>query len=418
MSNDTAERWVASHVAGLPRSGIRDFFELVAKMKGQDVISLGVGEPDFVTPWHIREAAIYALEKGKTYYTSNLGMLELRRAISDYVEEHFGIEYRPEDQVIVTVGVSEALDLAFRAFCNPGDKVLFHQPCYVSYHPSVALVHGRAIAVPTYAKDNFALTAEALRAAWEPGCKILMLNLPCNPTGGTCTREQLQQIADFAREKDLLVLSDEIYSELTFEGQHTSIASLPGMAGRTIFLHGFSKAFAMTGWRIGYACGPAVLIDAMMKVHQYSMMCVSIVSQEAALEALTHGWDSVQKMREQYHRRRDLLVRRLNEMGLRCHSPRGSFYTFPDITATGLGEADFAAGLLKGEKVAVVPGTAFGEGGRGHVRACFATAYDQIIEACDRIERFVQTRAGAGGASAAAAENAAARAAATAANHQ
>jgi len=393
-NDDTAQRWVAAHIAGLPRSGIRDFFELVAKMKGQDVISLGVGEPDFVTPWHIREAAIYALEKGKTYYTSNLGMLELRRAISDYVAAHFDIAYRPEDQVLVTVGVSEALDLAFRAFCNPGDKVLYHAPCYVSYHPSVALVHAQGIAVPTYAKDNFALTAEALRAAWEPGCKILMLNLPCNPTGGTCTRDQLSKIAEFAREKDLLVFSDEIYSELTFEGQHTSIASLPGMAERTIFLHGFSKAFAMTGWRIGYACGPAALIDAMMKVHQYSMMCVSIVSQEAAIEALTNGWDSVVKMREEYHRRRDLLVRRFNEMGLPCHSPRGSFYTFPDITPTGLDERTFAADLLKEEKVAVVPGTAFGEGGRGHVRACFATAYDQIIEACDRMERFVAARRG------------------------
>ncbi|MEZ5414758.1 MAG: aminotransferase class I/II-fold pyridoxal phosphate-dependent enzyme [Opitutaceae bacterium] len=390
MSTDP-KQWVASHVASLPKSGIRDFFELVAKMKGQDVISLGVGEPDFVTPWHIREAAIYALEKGKTYYTSNLGLIELRRAISTYVAEHFGINYRPEDQVLVTVGVSEALDLAFRAFCNPGDKVMYHQPCYVSYHPSIALVHGEAVAVPTYAKDDFALTAEALRAAWQPGCKILMLNLPCNPTGGTCTTEQLQKIAEFAREKDLLVLSDEIYSELTFEGVHTSIASLPGMAERTIFLHGFSKAFAMTGWRIGYACGPTVLIDAMMKVHQYSMMCASIIAQEAALEALTRGWESVLKMRDQYHRRRDLIVRRCNEIGLKCHAPRGSFYAFPDVTAVGLDEKSFAQGLLEQEKVAVVPGTAFGPNGKGHVRACFATGYEQIIEACDRIERFVQS---------------------------
>lgn len=390
MSTDP-KQWVASHVASLPKSGIRDFFELVAKMKGQYVISLGVGEPDFVTPWHIREAAIYALEKGKTYYTSNLGLIELRRAISTYVAEHFGINYRPEDQVLVTVGVSEALDLAFRAFCNPGDKVMYHQPCYVSYHPSIALVHGEAVAVPTYAKDNFALTAAALRAAWQPGCKILMLNLPCNPTGGTCTKEQLQKIAEFAREKDLLVLSDEIYSELTFEGVHTSIASLPGMAERTIFLHGFSKAFAMTGWRIGYACGPTVLIDAMMKVHQYSMMCASIIAQEAALEALTRGWESVLKMREQYHRRRDLIVRRCNEIGLKCHAPRGSFYAFPDVTAVGLDEKSFAQGLLEQEKVAVVPGTAFGPNGKGHVRACFATGYEQIIEACDRIERFVQS---------------------------
>ncbi|HVU17896.1 MAG TPA: aminotransferase class I/II-fold pyridoxal phosphate-dependent enzyme [Candidatus Didemnitutus sp.] len=391
MSTDP-KQWVAGHVASLPRSGIRDFFELVAKMKGQDVISLGVGEPDFVTPWHIREAAIFALEKGKTYYTSNLGLIELRRAINKYVEQHFGISYRPEDQVIVAVGVSEALDLAFRAFCNPGDKVMFHQPCYVSYHPSVTLVHAEGIAVPTFARDNFALTAAALRAAWQPGAKILMLNLPCNPTGGTCTREQLEEIAAFCREKDLLVLSDEIYSELTFDGTHTSIASLPGMAERTIFLHGFSKAFAMTGWRIGYACGPAVLIDAMMKVHQYSMMCASIMSQEAAVEALNNGWDAVLQMREQYHRRRDLVVRRFNEIGLKCHSPRGSFYAFPEVGATGLDEKQFAVQLLEKEKVAVVPGAAFGANGRGHVRACFATSYEQLIEACDRMERFVASR--------------------------
>jgi len=389
MSTDS-KRWVAGHVAALPKSGIRDFFELVAKMKGQDVISLGVGEPDFVTPWNIREAAIFALERGKTYYTSNLGLIELRRAISTYVTEHFGVDYRPDDQVIVTVGVSEALDLALRAFCNPGDKVMFHQPCYVSYHPSIALVHGQAVGVPTYARDNFALTAEALRSAWQPGCKILMLNLPCNPTGGTCDRVQLEAIAAFCREKDLLVLSDEIYSELIFEGTHTSIASLPGMVERTIFLHGFSKAFAMTGWRLGYACGPAVLIDAMMKVHQYTMLCASIIAQEAALEALTRGWDHVLKMREQYHRRRDLVVRRFNEIGLKCHSPRGSFYAFPSVAGTGRTEKEFSAGLLTEQKVAVVPGSAFGDNGIGHVRACFATSYEQLIVACDRIERFVQ----------------------------
>ncbi len=383
------EKWVAGHVSTLPKSGIRDFFELVAKMKGQDVISLGVGEPDFRTPWHICEAAIYALEKGKTYYTSNLGMPELRKEISRYVSKHFAVEYRPEDQVIVTVGVSEALDLAFRAFLNPGDKVMYHQPCYVSYSPSIALAHGEAVPVPTYAKDNFALTAEALYAAWQPGAKILTLNLPCNPTGGTCSKEQLEKIAAFAIEKDLLVLSDEIYSELTFDGEHISIASFPGMAERTIFLHGFSKAFAMTGWRIGYACGPAVLIDAMMKVHQYSMMCASIIAQEGALEALRNGDEAVRKMREQYHRRRDLVVRRFNEIGLTCHSPRGSFYAFPSIKSTGLTETEFSVGLLREEKVAVVPGIAFGEGGRGHVRACFATGYEQLIEACNRIERFV-----------------------------
>jgi len=393
MSNDP-KRWVAGHVSALPKSGIRDFFELVAKMKGQDVISLGVGEPDFVTPWHIREAAIYALERGKTYYTSNLGLIELRRAIADYVAQHFDVSYRPEDQVLVTVGVSEALDLACRAFLNPGDKVMYHQPCYVSYHPSITLTHAVGLAVPTYAKDNFALTAAALRAAWQPGAKMLMLNLPCNPTGGTCDRAQLEAIAAFCREKDLLVLTDEIYSELTFDGTHTSIASLPGMAERTLFLHGFSKAFAMTGWRIGYACGPAVLIDAMMKVHQYSMLCASIIAQEAALEALLRGWDSVLTMREQYHRRRDLIVRRFNQIGLKCHSPRGSFYAFPDVAGTGLTEKDFAVGLLQQERVAVVPGTAFGENGTGHVRACFATSYEQIVDACDRIERFVNQARG------------------------
>jgi aminotransferase len=386
------KRYIARHVVDLPKSGIRDFFEIVSKMK--DVISLGIGEPDFDTPWHIREAAIYALEKGKTHYTSNLGLIELRRAICRYVEKNYGVAYRPENEVLVTVGVSEALDLAFRALINPGDKVLFHQPCYVSYHPSVVLTHGVGIPVPTFARDNFALTAEALAAAWEPGCKVLMLNLPCNPTGGTCNRAQIEAIARFAAEKDLLVISDEIYSELTFEGEHVSIASMPGLQERTIFLHGFSKAFAMTGWRIGYACGPADLIEAMMKVHQYSMMCASIISQEGALEALVRGEDGMKAMREQYHRRRDYLVRRFNEIGLKCHLPRGSFYTFPCVGGTGLSEKDFALGLLQAERVAVVPGTAFGAGGAGFVRACFATGYEQLIEATTRIERYVASLKG------------------------
>jgi aminotransferase len=381
-------RFIAKHVIDLPRSGIRDFFEIVSKMK--DVISLGIGEPDFDTPWHIREAAIYALEKGKTHYTSNLGLIELRRAINQYVEKVFHVSYRPEDEILVTVGVSEAIDIAVRALVNPGDKVMFHQPCYVSYHPSITLTHGEAIPVPTFAKDNFALTAEALIAAWKPGCKLLMLNLPCNPTGGTCNRSQLEAIAKFAVEKDLLVLSDEIYSELTFEGEHVSIASLPGMKERTIFLHGFSKAFAMTGWRIGYACGPAALIEAMMKVHQYSMMCASILSQEGAIEALQRGEDGMKAMRDQYHRRRDFIVRRLNEIGLKCHLPRGSFYAFPDVRVSGLSEKDFAVGLLNAERVAMVPGTAFGANGAGFCRACFATSYEQLIEASDRIERYVQ----------------------------
>jgi len=386
-----SSRHIAKHVINLPKSGIRDFFEIVSKMK--DVISLGIGEPDFDTPWHIREAGIYALEKGKTHYTSNLGLIELRRAISKYVEANYSVSYVPENEVIITVGVSEALDLACRALINPGDKVMFHQPCYVSYSPSITLAHGLAVPVPTFAKDNFALTVEALRAAWQPGCKLLMLNLPCNPTGGTCDRAQIEAIAKFAVEKDLIVLSDEIYSELTFEGVHTSIASIPGMKERTIFLHGFSKAFAMTGWRIGYACGPAALIEAMMKVHQYSMLCASIISQEAAIEALVRGEDGMKKMRDQYHRRRDFIVRRFNEIGLKCHLPRGSFYAFPDVSKTGLSEKDFAVGLLQTEKVAMVPGTAFGENGKGFCRACFATSYEQLIEASNRIERHVQNLA-------------------------
>jgi aminotransferase len=383
------KRFIARHVGALPKSGIRDFFEIVSKMR--DVISLGIGEPDFDTPWHIREAAIYALEKGKTHYTSNMGLLELRRAISAYVEAHYSVGYRPEDEVLVTVGVSEAIDLALRSLVNPGDKVLYHEPCYVSYHPSVALAHGVAIPVPTRAADGFALNAADLEKAWQPGCKVLMVNLPCNPTGGTCDRARLEKIARFALEKDLIVLSDEIYSELVYDGAHTSIAVFPGMKERTIFLHGFSKAFAMTGFRVGYACGPTELIDAMMKVHQYSMLCAPILSQEAAIEALARGEDGVKSMREQYHRRRDMVVGRLNAAGLSCRAPGGAFYVFPSVATTGLGDRDFAYGLLDAQRVAVVPGSAFGESGRGFVRASFATGYDQLVEACDRIERFVNT---------------------------
>jgi aminotransferase len=382
------KRHIARHVVDLPKSGIRDFFEIVAKMR--DVISLGIGEPDFDTPWHIREAAIYALERGKTHYTSNLGLFELRRAISRYVERHYGPAYRPEDEVIVTVGVSEAIDLALRALLNPGEKVLYHQPCYVSYHPGVTLAHGVGIPVPTRAEDGFSLNAEDIARAWQPGCKVLMMNLPCNPTGGTCDRARLEKIARFAVEKDLIVLSDEIYSELVYDGGHVSVASLPGMRERTIFLHGFSKAFAMTGFRIGYACAPAELVEAMMKIHQYSMLCAPILAQEAAIEALERGEDGMKAMREQYGRRRDLIVRRLNAAGLACHLPRGAFYAFPSVAGTGRTDREFAYGLLEAERVAVVPGGAFGENGRGFVRASFATGYNQILEACDRIDRFVQ----------------------------
>jgi aminotransferase len=384
-------RFVARHVAGLRRSGIRDFFELVAKTDG--VISLGIGEPDFDTPQPIRDAVKTAMDTGKTHYTSNLGLPELRKEISRYVESYFHVDYSWENQVLVTVGVSEALDLAVRALLNPGDKVLYHQPCYVSYAPTVELVHGVGVPVATSAAEQFSLDGPALRAAWQPGCKLLLLNLPCNPTGGVCSREQLERIAKFAIEKDLIVISDEIYSELVFEGVHTSIASLPGMRERTLLLHGFSKAFAMTGFRLGYACGPAPLIEAMMKVHQYSMLCAPSISQEGALAALRLGDDATKFMRDRYRERRDLFVRRINAAGIKCHSPRGSFYAFPSIVSTGLDESEFARRLLIEQKVAVVPGTAFGEAGKGHVRACFTANEEKLNAACDRIERLLSALA-------------------------
>ena len=386
MSEDSS-KYVASHVKGLPRSGIRDFFAMVSQMP--DAISLGIGEPDFIAPWHIREAAIFALERGKTSYTDNLGLIELRKVIVHYLESHFGISYNPENEVLVTTGVSEALDITLRAIINPGDKILYHEPCYVSYHPSVMLAHGEAISIPTNAKNNFKLEPESLINAWQPGCKALLLNFPTNPTGGIMDREKLEEIARFAVDKDLLVISDEIYAELTFEGKHISFASLPGMKNRTIHLHGVSKAFAMTGFRLGYACASSTLIEAMMKVHQYSMMCAPILSQEAAIEALNNGEDSVQRMFEQYLRRRDYIVRRFNEVGLTCHVPEGTFYAFPNVQSTGLSEIDFSHRLLHDQKVAVVPGTAFGEEGKGHVRASFSSSYEHLIEAAERIERFV-----------------------------
>ena len=388
MSSDSS-RFVAHHVKSLPKSGIRDFFALVSQRP--ESISLAIGEPDFVTPWHIREAAWYALERGRTSYTDNLGLLQLRKEISKYVEGFFGVSYDPAGEVLVTVGVSEALDLALRALMNPGEKVLYHQPCYVSYSPSIQLVHAEAVGVATTASNAFTLDPKDLRAAWTPECKVLVLNFPTNPTGGTASAKVLQQIAAFAIEKDLLVISDEIYSELTFDGSHTSITTLPGMQERTLLLHGFSKAFAMTGFRIGYACGPRPLIDAMMKVHQYSMLCAPILSQEAAIEALRHGAPSVAKMKEQYHRRRDFLVDRLNAIGLPCHSPGGSFYVFPDIRPTGKNSKAFATELLEQENVALVPGTAFGPDGEGFVRAAFSTSYENLMIACDRIDQFVNS---------------------------
>ena len=382
------DTFIAANVRNIPRSGIRDFFDIVQGMK--DVISLGVGEPDFVTPWHIREAAIFALEKGRTGYTSNLGLLKLREAIAISLEKHFNVTYNPKNQILIAVGVSEAMDIAFRAVINPGDEIIYHEPCYVSYAPGISLAHGVPVAVSCKAENGFAVTAEAIEKVITPKSKMLVLNFPTNPTGGTMMSAELQKIADVVLKHNLLVMTDEIYSELTFEGDHTSIASLPGMLERTIFLHGFSKAYAMTGFRIGYACGPAEIIEAMMKIHQYSILCASIISQEAALEAIQFGEPDTIEMRDQYRLRRNFIVDALNKMGLKCHLPRGSFYAFPNITSTGLSSKEFAVRLLQEEKVACVPGSAFGPSGEGFLRCCFATSLEQLQTAMERMAKFVE----------------------------
>lgn len=385
----TAPRnFVADHVQAIPRSGIRDFFEIVQSMS--DVISLGIGEPDFVTPWHIREAAIFSLERGRTGYTSNLGLPRLRRSIARYVQKHYHVHYEPMTEVLVTVGVSEAMDMCLRAVLNPGDEVIFHEPCYVSYSPSIALAHGKAVSITTKVEHQFKLRAEDIRAVLTPRSKVLILNFPTNPTGGVMTREDLEPIAALVKEHDLLVITDEIYSELNYTGHHVSIASLPGMRERTIFLHGFSKAFAMTGFRIGYACAPVALTEAMMRIHQYAIMCATTMSQEAAYEAIERGEHEMVEMREQYRMRRNFLVASFKDMGLPCFEPQGAFYLFVPISSTGLNCREFAVRLLEEEKVAVVPGNAFGPSGEGFVRCSYATAFEQLEIAVERIARFVK----------------------------
>ena len=383
---------IAKHVQSLPPSGIREFFELVQGQR--DVISLGVGEPDFSAPWKVREAAIYALERGRTGYTSNLGLTKLRESIAGYVKDNFAVEYDPAVEILVTVGVSEALDLALRALINPGDEVVYHEPCYVSYSPSIALTHGKAVPVACTAKTNFSVSAKSIEQAITPHSRVLVLNFPTNPTGGTMTREELIEIAAVVERQNLIVIADEIYAELTFEGEHISIASLPGMKERTIFLHGFSKSYAMTGFRVGYACGPGELISAMTRIHQYSMLCASVISQEAALEAILNGGDALSEMREAYRHRRNFMVRALNDMGLNCHSPRGSFYTFPSVQSTGLSSKEVAIRLLHEEQVACVPGEAFGPSGEGHLRCCFAASLDAIEQAMERMARCIKKTKG------------------------
>ncbi|MDC0049361.1 aminotransferase class I/II-fold pyridoxal phosphate-dependent enzyme [Verrucomicrobia bacterium] len=380
---------LSKQVKNIPRSGIRDFFELV--LGRDDVISLGVGEPDYSTPWHIREAAIYSLEKGETSYTSNLGLEKLRESISRYVSHCFEVDYGSSSEILVTVGVSEALDLACRALLDPGDEVIYHEPCYVSYDPSIRLASGVPVPVATTVEEGFSLKAEEIEKLVTPNTKILILNFPTNPTGAVMGKEELQKIADICIANDLIVITDEIYSELVYDDEykHVSIASLSRMKERTILLHGFSKAYAMTGFRLGYSCAPPEITEAMMKIHQYSMLCAPITSQVAAIEALENGSKSVEKMRQDYKKRRDLIVREFNDMGLPCNLPGGAFYAFPDIRGRGLTSKEFASALLEKQNVAAVPGDAFGSSGEGFLRCCYAADVKLIKSALDGFRNFL-----------------------------
>jgi aminotransferase len=379
--------FLSQRVKDLSPSGIRRFFDIISTM--DDVVSLGVGEPDFITPWRIREAAIYSLEKGYTMYTSNFGLLELRQAISAYLKESYDLNYDPADQVIVTVGVSQALDLAMRAILDLGDEVIIPEPTYVSYMPCVSLSGGVPVTVPTHMEDSFRVQPANIEARITPRTKAILMGYPNNPTGAVMPRREMEQIADIARRHDLMVVSDEIYDRLVYGVEHVCFASLPEMADRTIHVGGFSKSYAMTGWRIGYACSNSEIIEAMMKVHQYTMMCAPIQGQMAAIEALRSGDSSVEEMREEYNRRRHLMVRGFNRLGLSCLEPQGAFYTFPSIKGLDMSSDEFAERLLLEERVALVPGSAFGPSGEGHVRCCYAVSTEEIEEALERIGRFV-----------------------------
>ena len=387
------DKILCRRVADVPPSGIRKFFDIVSEMK--DVISLGVGEPDFNTPWSYTDAAIYTLRKGKTHYTGNRGLPELLKLIARYEFERHGVEYEPKTEIMATVGASEGIDLALRAIIEPGDEVIVPDPSYVSYMPGVAFANGVCVAVPTYMKDQFKLTPEALRAAITPRTKAIILPYPNNPTGAVMTRADLEGLADVIRDTDIIVISDEIYSELTYsEEGHVSFAAIPGMWERTVTLNGFSKAFAMTGWRLGYACAPKPLMDVMLKIHQYTIMCAATPSQHAAIEALRAGFandfSDVKKMVDTYDMRRRLMVDGLRAAGLECHEPMGAFYVFPSIRNTGLSCQEFCERLLFEKKVATVPGDAFGAMGEGHIRCSCASSTANIIEAVKRIGEFVE----------------------------
>ena len=378
--------WVADRVKSLPFSGIRKFFDIVATRK--DVISLGVGEPDFNTPWGVREAAMWSLERGATHYTSNRGDLRLREAIARYVKRQFGGVYDPASEVLVTVGVSEALDIAMRTVVREGDEVLFHEPCFVSYGPTIALAGGVPVAVETSREEDFRLTRAMLERKATPKTRALLVNFPCNPTGSVLSEEDVREIAAFCVERDILLIADEIYAELTYEGRHTSFASVPGLKDRLILLHGMSKAWAMTGFRIGYACAPAEVSENMMKLHQYSIMCAPTTGQRAAAEALDRGDEAVAEMTAEYNRRRNFLVASFAEMGVPCHKPAGAFYAFPYVGGFGMGSEEFAMRLLEEKGVAAVPGGAFGACGEGYLRCAYATGMDQLREAMARMAEF------------------------------
>lgn len=378
-----------STVRDIPPSGIRRFFDIVAEM--EDVISLGVGEPDFVTPWHIRDEGIYSLEKGRTYYTSNAGLKELRAEICNYLKRRFSLTYDPLRQVVVTVGGSEAIDLCLRAVVQPGDEVLIPEPCFVCYSPITALAGGIAVPIVTKAENEFRLTAEELKKAITPKTKVLVLPFPNNPTGAVMRKEHLEEIAEVLRGTDILVLADEIYAELTYgEDRHVSFASIPDMYERTVLISGFSKAYAMTGWRLGYACGHPDLIKAMTKVHQFAIMSAPTLAQYAAIEALKNGDQDIAMMREEYDRRRHIVVKGFNDIGLTCFEPEGAFYAFPSIQSTGMSSNEFCEKLLYDKKVAVIPGVAFGESGEGFVRCSYSYSIQHIEEALNRIEAFVK----------------------------
>lgn len=379
---------LSDKITTIKPSGIRKFFDLVSEMK--DAISLGVGEPDFDTPWRIREEGIYTLEKGKTYYTSNSGLMDLRIEISRYLERRFGLNYDAEKEIIVTVGGSEGIDLAFRAMLNPGDEVIIPEPCYVSYVPCVTLADGVPVTINLKEENDFKLTKEQLLSAITPRTKILVLAFPNNPTGAVMTKEELEEIAEVVKEKDIFVVSDEIYAELSYGNtRHCSIASIDGMKERTIVINGFSKAHAMTGWRLGYACGPEVIIKQMLKIHQFAIMCAPTNSQYAAVEALRECDDAVEEMRNEYDRRRRFMLSKLRGMGLKVFEPYGAFYIFPNIAEFGLTSDEFATRFLTGEKVAVVPGTAFGDCGEGFLRMSYASSLSNLKTAMERLEKFI-----------------------------